>query len=85
MSIQSNKRDFEKAIEELNELIPVLDCCIGVDSGMIATLNSVVDEYRVHFQCDIEEMIDSNEEMKQELEEWEISKNITHLIIGAHQ
>ena len=53
MSLESNKIDFEKALVEMKESIGLLEHC--VDDAIIQTLTSVVDEYEIHLQSDIEQ------------------------------
>ncbi len=71
MSLENNKRDFEKALEEMKEAIEALAHC--VDEGIMNTLKSVVDEYELHYSSDIQELMDSNEEMKDKIEDLSVS------------
>ncbi len=71
MSLESNKRDFEKALEEMKVAIEALDHC--VDDVIMDTLKSVVDEYEIHYSSDIQELMDSNEEMKDKIEDLSVS------------
>ncbi len=71
MSLESNRRDFEKALEEMKEAIEALDHC--VDEGIMNTLKSVIDEYEIHYSSNIREMMDSNEEMKDKIEDLSVS------------
>ncbi len=71
MSLESNRRDFEKALEEMKEAIEALDHC--VDEGIMNTLKSVIDEYEIHYSSNIQEMMDSNEEMKDKIEDLSVS------------
>ncbi len=71
MSLESNKRDFEKALEEMKVAIEALDHC--VDDVIMDTLKSVVDEYESHYSSDIQELMDSNEEMKDKIEDLSVS------------
>ena len=61
MSYEGSKRDFEKALEEMKETMPLLDHC--VDDALMETLKSVVNEYEIHFQSGIEEMEDKVKEL----------------------
>ena len=69
MSLENNKVDFEKALEEMKEVVEALDHC--VDDAMMEALKSVINEYETHYSSDIQEMIDSNGEMKEKIEELE--------------
>ncbi len=71
MSLENNKRDFEKALEEMKEAIEALDHC--VDEGIMNTLKSVIDEYEIHYSSDIQELMGSNEEMKDKIEDLSVS------------
>ncbi len=71
MTLESNKRDFEKALEEMKVAIEALDHC--VDDVIMDTLKSVVDEYEIHYSSNIQEMMNSNEEMKDKIEDLSVS------------
>ena len=65
MSMESNKRDFENALSEMKDNIPLLADC--VDDLLVATIRRVAYEYEVHYKGDIKEMIDANTDMKDKL------------------
>ncbi len=65
MSLESNKADFEKVLLEMKEAIELLEHC--VDKGIMETLNNVVDEYEIHYQSDIEALIDHCDAMEDKL------------------
>ncbi len=65
MSLQSNKKDFENALEEMKCNIEALDAC--VDDGIMDALKAVINEYETHYQSDIEEMIEHCEAMEDKL------------------
>lgn len=69
MSLDINKPDFEKALLEMKDVIEDLD--LVIDDVIMDTLKAVINEYDAHYESDIQEMIDSNEEMKEKLEELE--------------
>lgn len=60
MSLESNRKDFEMALEEMKETIELLKPC--VEESLIATIERVVDEYEGHYVDDIQELIDANGE-----------------------
>lgn len=64
MSLESNQRDFEKALKELAELeLP--------EGELKDTVAAVVDEYYYHYSSDITELVDTNEDLRDRIEELE--------------
>jgi chromosome segregation ATPase len=64
MSLESNRADFEKALEEMKNTMELLDNC--VDDALMETLRDVVNEYE-HYVNDIDEVIDSVSQLEDEL------------------
>lgn len=61
MSLESNKADFEKALDDMVANIGLLDAC--VDECIMNTLNAVINEYEGHLKDDIQEAIDKLSEV----------------------
>lgn len=68
MSIESNKVDFELALESMKETLELLDH--STDCALMDTLKSVVEEYENHYSPDIQELIDENLNMEDKLEQY---------------
>ena len=54
MNIEVNKKDFERALEKLEENIPILDECLAGE--FIEAMQNVVNEYNGHYKDDIENL-----------------------------
>lgn len=67
MSIEANKKDFERSLEEMKETVELLKAC--VDDALIGTIESVINEYEGHYASDIEDMISLNSELENEIED----------------
>jgi len=65
MSLESNRADFEKALEEMKNTMELLDHC--VDDALMDTLKNVANEYE-HYVNDIDELIDSASQLQDELD-----------------
>lgn len=67
MPIETNKKDFENALEQMEETLEKLDHC--VDDFLMNTLYYVITEYENHFKDDIENLIYENEDLKEKSSE----------------
>ena len=61
MSLESNRKDFETALIEMEITMELLDNC--VDDALMQTLKNVINEYD-HYKSDIDELIDSFSELR---------------------
>lgn len=62
MSIESNKKDFENALDYMRNAISTLESC--VDPSILSILTDVIHEYDHHYVNDIEELITEVEELR---------------------
>ncbi len=66
MSIETNKNDFEKALENLEEYMA--DMGDSAHPDLIEVTGKITEEYDGHYRHDIEYLMDKVDELKNEAE-----------------
>lgn len=69
MSYTLNKKDFEKALDALNGLVPILKERFFLGDSELEIIQRVIDEYEIHFVDDIENLYDELEELRENCDE----------------
>lgn len=59
MTMTQNKKDFEAALEKVEDRVSDLECVL--DADIINDIKSVIDEYKDHLINDIDGLIGENE------------------------
>ena len=66
MSLDNNKIDFERALDEMNNSLGDLEAC--VKESILSPIRQVIDEYEGHYSGDIDDLISERDELQEELD-----------------
>lgn len=69
MSLDTNRKDFENALAEMEEVVSNINGII--DSDIIGVLETVVSEYQNHYQPDIDDLMDDKQDLQSKLDDLE--------------
>ena len=67
MSLDSNRKDFEEALEEMKVVIGDMEPC--VDDSLLDTLKRVIREYEYNYSDDINELMDERDNLQYKIDE----------------